>query len=121
MYSGSDSSKCCSRMQDRERRRVLRDMLDGSTDEVPDQKIPPICNIWVDWRSETDKYMQKVFCPLAVETDTNPNTPEYPDKISGGGWGAMPQVKEGYCAPCSMRSRGSGMVTDATSMRYTKY
>lgn len=80
--------------------------------------FPPICDIWTDWRSETDKYMQKVFCPLAIDTDTNPNTPDYPDKISGGGWGALPQVKEGYCGSCSRRS---GVQTATLARRYTKY
>jgi hypothetical protein len=74
------SSKCCAKP-----RRGAKPRDDGN--------VPPICNVWVDWRSETDKYMQKTFCPLAIDTDTDPNTRSYPDKISGGGWDSRPAVE----------------------------
>lgn len=57
----------------------------------------PICNVWMDWRTQTDKYMQAVFCPIAQATDTNPNTKLYPDPIEGGGW----RTKEGFCTSCA--------------------
>lgn len=39
----------------------------------------PICGVWMDWRSETDKNMQKIFCPVAQSTDTDTVTRSYPD------------------------------------------
>jgi hypothetical protein len=38
-----------------------------------------ICDQWYWWRTETDKDMQRVFCPVAQGTDTDTTTQDFPD------------------------------------------
>jgi hypothetical protein len=38
-----------------------------------------ICDQWYWWRTETDKDMQRVFCPVAQGTNTDTTTQDFPD------------------------------------------
>lgn len=50
-----------------------------------------ICDVYMSVRSETDKQMQKVYCPIAIETDTNTNVRDYPDSV------------ENFCNSCTRK------------------
>lgn len=58
---------------------------------MTDSNKYPICNVFTSWRSETDKQMQAVFCPLAQATDTNVVSRDYPDSV------------ERFCNSCPRR------------------
>lgn len=38
-----------------------------------------ICDQWYWWRTETDRNMQGVFCPVAQGTDTDTTSQDFPD------------------------------------------
>lgn len=65
----------------------------------------PICGVWMDWRTPTDRNMQQTFCPVAQATDTNPVVWDYPDGM-GGPRGypvdnrTKPSAVEGFCGSC---------------------
>lgn len=72
----------------------------------------PICGVWMDWRTPTDKDMQAVFCPVAQGTDTNPVVWDYPDGMGGPrGYPVNPNrarsTRENY-GPCMDTGRALG-------------
>lgn len=67
----------------------------------------PICNVWYDWRTETDKNMQKTFCVVAQATDT--------DAVgTRRGW----NVKEEYCGSCNRNINNKQLWNE---IKYKKY
>jgi len=53
----------------------------------------PICSVWYQWRTQTDKDMQNIFCPIAQTSYT-----DYAGVRKG--W----DIQENFCESCNRSS-----------------